>query len=40
VKAFNGAVRKYARERRGPVRSVVASLLGNHGVPAFEPATA
>ncbi len=40
VKAFNDAVQKYARERRGPVRSVVASLLGNPDIPAFEPATA
>ena len=40
VKAFNDAVRKYARERRGPVRGAVASLLGNHDIPAFEPAPA
>ncbi len=40
VKAFNDAVRKYARERRGPVRSVVASFLGNYDIPAFEPAPA
>jgi hypothetical protein len=40
VNAFNDAVRKYARERRGPVRSVVASFLGNHDIPAFEPASA
>jgi CDP-diacylglycerol pyrophosphatase len=40
VNAFNDAVRKYARERRGPVRSVVASLLGNQDIPAFEPAPA
>jgi hypothetical protein len=40
VKVFNDAVRKYARERRGPVRGAVASLLGNHDIPAFEPAPA
>jgi hypothetical protein len=40
VRAFNDAVRKYARERRGPIRSVVASFLGNHDIPAFEPAPA
>jgi len=40
VRAFNDAVRKYARERRGPIRSAVASFLGNHDIPAFEPAPA
>jgi hypothetical protein len=40
VRAYNDAVRKYAQERRGPVRSLVASVLGNSDVPAFEPAAA
>jgi len=40
VRAFNAAVGTYARERRGPLRSVVASFLGNHDIPAFEPAPA
>ncbi len=40
VKAYNDAVRKYARERRGPVRGIVASVLGNPEIPAFEPAAA
>src|SRR3954447_5757326 len=40
VTAFNNAVRKYARERRGPVRGIVASVLGNPDIPAFEPALA
>jgi hypothetical protein len=40
VRAFNAAVATYARERRGPLRRVVASFLGNHDIPAFEPAPA
>jgi hypothetical protein len=39
VAAYNAAVRRYARERRGPVRGLVASVLGHDDIPAFEPAT-
>ena len=35
VDAFNRAVATYAEQRRGPVRGAVASLLGDHDVPAF-----
>jgi hypothetical protein len=40
VAAYNAAVRRYARERRGPVRGIVAGLLGHDDIPAFEPAIA
>ncbi len=36
--AFNAAVEKYERERRGPLRSVVAAVLGEGNIPAFAPA--
>ena len=35
VDAFNRAVATYAEQRRGPVRGAVASLLGDHDIPAF-----
>jgi hypothetical protein len=38
VEQFNEAVHRYERERRGPVRRLVAALLGNGHVPAFAPA--
>ncbi len=40
IAAYNAAVRTYAHERRGPVRGIVSTLLGNDDIPAFEPATA
>jgi hypothetical protein len=39
VETFNDAVQKYARERRGPVRGLVAGVFGGHDISAFEPAT-
>jgi hypothetical protein len=35
---FNKAVQTYERERRGPLRGVVATFLGQDDVPAFAPA--
>ena len=35
VDAFNRAVNTYEQQRRGPVRAVVASLLGDDDIPAF-----
>jgi hypothetical protein len=39
VAAYNAAVRRYAQERRGPIRGVVATMLGHEDIPAFEPAS-
>jgi hypothetical protein len=36
--SFNDAVQKYERERRGPLRGVVATVLGDDDIPAFAPA--
>jgi hypothetical protein len=39
VATYNAAVRRYAQERSGPVRGLVATVLGHDEIPAFEPAT-
>jgi hypothetical protein len=36
--AFNAAVASYEKERRGPIRGIVASMLRDDDVPAFSPA--
>jgi hypothetical protein len=36
--AFNAAVGTYEKQRRGPVRGVVAAMLRDDDVPAFSPA--
>ncbi len=36
--AFNAAVASYERQRRGPIRGVVASMLRDDDIPAFSPA--
>jgi len=38
VDTFNKAVTAYQKQRRGPVRSVVATMLGDRDIPAFSPA--
>jgi hypothetical protein len=38
VSQFNAAVERYERERRGPLRSVVAAVFGENDIPAFAPA--
>ncbi len=35
---FNKAVASYERERRGPLRGVVATVLGDDDIPALSPA--
>jgi hypothetical protein len=40
VDAYNRAVQDYERQRRGPVRGLVASLMGQNHIPAFAPAPA
>lgn len=35
---FNDAVARYERQRRGPLRGVVADLLGDRDIPALSPA--
>lgn len=36
--AFNQAVTRYERERRGPLRGMVATMLGDDDIPALSPA--
>ena len=38
VAAFNQAVKDYEKERNGPVRGVVATVLNAPNIPAFAPA--
>ncbi len=38
--AFNAAVSSYEKQRRGPIRGVVAAMLRDDDVPAFSPAPA
>jgi hypothetical protein len=38
VDAFNRAVTSYEKERRGPVRGIVARALGDGDIPVFTPA--
>jgi hypothetical protein len=40
VATYNNAVSSYEKERNGPVRGVVASLMGQNTIPAFAPAPA
>lgn len=39
IGAFNNAVARYERERRGPVRVALATVLGDGNVPAYTPAS-
>jgi hypothetical protein len=40
IETYNEAVSSYEKERNGPVRGVVASLMGQDTIPAFAPAPA
>ena len=39
IGAFNNAVARYERERRGPVRVALATVLGDGNIPAYAPAS-